>query len=110
MPFYTPEPVEKEIINLHENLCIPVIASYNPLGECRPLYFQLQNDDGSNNTISIDKVLSSKKNSIFGMIYHCAVTIAGCRQYVTMHYHCQSGQWSVKKSTDAFQNHTFPQS
>lgn len=95
MPFYKPDVEEKEVISLSENLCVHVIVSYNPLGECRPLYFQLQDIDGGNNTVPIDKVLSVKKNSIFGFIYHCAVTISGHRQYVDLFYHRQSSQWTI---------------
>lgn len=96
MPFYEPEIEEQEVINLQENLCVHVIASYNPLGECRPLYFRLQDREAGNKTISVDKVLWVKKNGIFGQIYHCAVTAAGCRRYVDLYYHRQSSQWTVK--------------
>lgn len=95
MPFYTP-PIESESIEIPENTCVPVIASYNTQGQCRPLYFQYACPDGTLRTISIDKVLSVTDTRIFGLSYHCAVTVDNCRRYVDLFYHTKPAKWTIK--------------
>lgn len=97
MPFYTPEPTRQEIIDTGLHMFVPVIASYNTQGKCRPLYFEYRHPDGVAETCHVDKVISCDHTGIFGSSYRCAVTVCGCRKYVELYYHSDSGRWTIHK-------------
>lgn len=97
MPFYTQKPIPEEIIDTRLNTFVPVIASYNTKGQCKPLYFQFTYPDGQTEAIAIDRVISVDCTSVYGAIYHCAVTICDCRRYVDLFYHYKPHRWTIKK-------------
>ena len=96
MPFI-PKPIyNASHIDTDNNIYVPVICSYNVSGECRPLFFQFTEEDGSTNKIKIEKVEYSEKNSIFGTIYHCKIISNECSQIVKLYFLKDLNKWSLR--------------
>lgn len=96
MPFYEPEPIPCEAIDPALNMFVPVIASYNAEGECRPLYFRYISQDGAYHDISVSRVLTKKQNSVFGTIYQCEYMDHGYRKEVALYFHRRENKWSLR--------------
>lgn len=75
MPFIQESIYTAPSVDTDNNIYVPVICSYNVSGECRPLYFLYTEEDGETIRVKIDKIEYSEKNSIFGTIYHCQISI-----------------------------------
>lgn len=81
MPRFNTEPIKRTIISdTSNNIIVPVICSFSITGECKPLYFNFQEENGEYVRVKIDRVECSKPNSIFGMIYTCVVTLHDTQQ------------------------------
>ncbi len=85
------KPTELEGSRFH---FVPVIASFNSAGECRPLYFRFVYPDGTYTDIAIDKVISFHSAPMFPS-YVCLITIGDTRTQVTLRFHSRENRWSV---------------
>lgn len=84
------------ILPIKDNTLVPVIASYDTLGRCFPLYFRYTEEDGTSIKIKIDKILFTKPNSIFGTIYCCQVTVNQGAMTVYLFHHQQENKWYLR--------------
>lgn len=95
MAFYQSEPAQAQQEDTAAHLIfVPVIASYNSSGQCRPLYFRFQYQDGTYSDIAIDRVLScqSRLASIF---FTCSVTVGEVKTQVVLQFHRKENKWSI---------------
>ena len=77
---------------------IDVIASFNPGGEVKPLYFRVENPDGLQMTFAVDHVLNRKEEVVWGVLcYHyvCEVTSPDdpLPKTIDLYYHIDSHRW-----------------
>jgi hypothetical protein len=84
MPFLNNSPKPTFKIDLDKNKYVPVIASYDTEGNCKPLYFRYNNPDGTSEKISVDRVEKAVNNSLFGINYYCVVTINEIQMMVVL--------------------------
>jgi hypothetical protein len=96
MPFFnnTPKPTFK--LDLDKNKYVPVIASYDTEGNCRPLYFRYNNPDGTSEKIPIDRVEKVMPNSLFGFNYYCVVTINEIQMMVVLFHSNEDYKWALR--------------
>lgn len=91
--YYT---TKEPTLQLTNQTVVPVIASYDSTGICTPLYFRYTNEKDESTSIKIDKILSSKPNSIFGMIYECQVTVVDQVKIIRLFHHEQEHRWYLR--------------
>lgn len=97
MPYFNTDPIARpNPIDTSSNTIVPVICSYSTTGECKPLYFSYPEKTGEFIRVKIDRVESTKPNSIFGMIYTCIVTIQDTQQKVYLYFLKDFNQWSLR--------------
>lgn len=96
MAFHPSESVQaKQEDTVYHLIFVPVIASYNIAGQCRPLYFRFQYRDGTYSDIAIDRVLSSRP-SLSSIFFTCDVTIGEVKTQVILQLHRKDNKWSIQ--------------
>lgn len=56
MPFHQEIHKPKYKLDLEKNRYVPVIASFDADGNCKPLYFRYTNPDDTSEKVAIDRV------------------------------------------------------
>lgn len=95
MPFFNSREHEKDIPSNSGYIPTTVIASFNLEGNIRPLYFSVEIEN-ERKQIKIDQVLSSEKNSFFGMKYTCTFTNNDRQQVIRLYYFYDTCQWKLQ--------------
>jgi hypothetical protein len=75
-----------------------VIASFNPAGKIKPLYFQYKDFYGDNTNIKIESVLSSKEEIIDNLpviTYSCQANIQNRKLLCKLQYHISEHYWEI---------------
>lgn len=87
----------KEIYIPH-NTQVPVIASFDCQGNCRPLYFGIVGEDGEKVNISIDKVEVARPFMDYGIKYICLITVQDKQVYTQLFYNTREQKWYIRDS------------
>ncbi len=96
MAFTQSEPVQaKQEDTACHLIFVPVIASYNSSGQCRPLYFRFQYQDGTYSDIAIDRVLSCR-SCLASLFFTCDVTVGEVKTQVILQFHRKENKWSIR--------------
>jgi hypothetical protein len=96
MPFFDNKPKPTYKLDLDKNKYVPVIASYDAEGNCKPLYFRYINQDGTSEKISVDRVEKAVNNSLFGMNYYCVITINEVQMMVILYHANDDNKWALR--------------
>lgn len=96
MPFINNTPKQKFSLDLEKNKYVPVIASYDTKGNCRPLYFRYNHPDGTSEKIAIDRIEKIMPNSLFGFNYYCIVTINDMQMMVVLFHSNDDHKWALR--------------
>ncbi len=88
----------KQSGSLYSKLETAVIASFNPAGKIKPLYFQYKDLYGDGNNIKIDSVLSCKEENYDGVpviLYSCMAIVLDKRIQCSLIYHVPEHYWEL---------------
>ncbi|WFR56350.1 hypothetical protein QA584_22455 [Anaerocolumna sp. AGMB13025] len=83
---------------LYSKLETSVIASFNPAGKIKPLYFQYKDFYGDNTNIKIERVLSSKEETIDTLpviTYSCQANVQSRTLQCKLRYHISEHYWEI---------------
>ncbi|MBU5333572.1 hypothetical protein KQI61_15340 [Anaerocolumna aminovalerica] len=96
MPFFDNTPRATFKLDLKRNKYVPVIASFDTEGHCKPLYFRYTYPDGSSEKVAIDRVEKSENSSLFGINYYCVITINEMQMMVVLYYGKEDNKWALR--------------
>ena len=80
------------------NIPIQIISVFSTLGDIKPLFFRLENEDHTIQTVKIDRILAHKETSINGIKeirYTCEATIFEQTKLFTITYNIASHKWRL---------------
>ena len=80
------------------NVSVDVNASFNPIGDIKPLYVRLEDENHELHTYRIENVNSTKEEKYSGIqsrIFHCNISIEGCKKEITLRYYYVSHKWAL---------------
>ena len=83
---------------LHARQGIDVIASFNPKGIIKPLYFEYPNSYIENLYIKIEDILSIKEEHFAGiaiLVYNCLANFQNRSISFTLRYYILNHQWEI---------------
>ena len=83
---------------LYSRLETAVIASFDPVGKIKPLYFEYKDLYGDDNSIRIESILSSKEEHYAGLpviIYTCIAIIENKKLQCRLRYHISEHYWEL---------------
>ncbi len=84
----------QKYIDLSSSRKVPVIASFDVKGDCIPLYFRYNFEDGTYTDISIDRIIKTEKGSS-KTAYTCYVTTYDIRRTIKIVYFKEQGFWAI---------------
>jgi len=96
MPFFDNTPKATFKLDLNRNKYVPVIASYDTEGNCKPLYFRYTYPNGASEKIAIDRIEKTMNNSFFGINYYCIVTINDIQMLVVLYHAKEDNRWALR--------------
>ena len=96
MPFVDNAPKPTLKLDLDKNKFVPVIASFDSEGNCKPIYFRYLYPDGTSEKICIDRIEKWEKDRLFGMNYHCIVTISNIQMKVVLFHIKEDNRWALR--------------
>jgi hypothetical protein len=96
MPFFSSTPKSTFKLDLKRNKYVPVIASFDAEGHCKPLYFRYTYPDGSSEKVAIDRVEKFENNRLFGIKYYCVITLNNIQMIVILLYMKEDNRWALR--------------
>ena len=96
MPFFNSEPKRSFKLDLTKNKYVPVIASYDTEGNCKPLYFRYAYLDDMSETVAIDRVEKVVPVSFYGVNYYCVVTIQDTQMMIVLYFLKEENKWALR--------------
>lgn len=83
---------EASVLNLDDQVIVPVIASFNQKGDMIPLYFSTEGI-----RLKIDNVKWISKRKAWGLQYRCEITIQDRLEVIDLFYYDTMHLWTMKK-------------
>lgn len=73
-------------------------ATFNPLGEIRPLYVRLEDEEHCLHTYRIEKVEQVKEEKFAGIhsyLYVCLIEVEGMMKQIKIRYYIAAHKWAL---------------
>lgn len=83
---------------MQNNIPVDMIAFCSTLGEVRPMRIRLENEAHERVTTDIIEIVYRKQIRPSGLtilIYGCRVELFGENRLIELHYHTDSGRWTL---------------
>lgn len=80
------------------NILIDVNATFNPIGDIKPLYVRLEDDRHELHTHKIQSINYTKKERFSGidsMLFNCSICLDDCLKEINIRYYFQSHKWAL---------------
>lgn len=80
------------------NVTINANATFNPLGEIKPLYVRLEDENHELHTYkieSIEQVKEEKYAGIGSFLYVCYINVGGVLKQIKIRYYIASHKWAL---------------
>lgn len=73
-------------------------ATFNPLGEIKPLYVRLEDEEHVLHTYKIESIEQMKEEKFAGVksfLYVCQINVAGTLRQIKIRYYIASHKWAL---------------
>lgn len=73
-------------------------ATFNPLGEIKPLYVRLEDEEHMLHTYKIEKIEQVKEEKFSGVVsflYVCLIRVGGSMKQIKIRYYVMSHKWAL---------------
>ncbi len=80
------------------NITIDANASFNPLGEIKPLYIRLEDENHELHTYKIEHIKQVKEEKYAGIssfLYTCEIEVEGILKQIKIRYYVASHKWAL---------------
>lgn len=80
------------------NVAIDANATFNPLGEIKPLYVRLEDEKHELHTYKIEhieQVKEEKHSGIGSLLYVCQINVEGIMKQIKIRYYIASHKWAL---------------
>lgn len=85
------------------SISIDANATFNPVGDIRPRFIRLEDDNHELHTYKIENVNSIKEEHYLGIhsiLFNCSIKVEEVMKTIDIRYHFESHKWSlVEKKT-----------
>ena len=82
------------------NVTIDANATFNPLGEIKPLYVRLEDENHELHTYKIENIEQVKEEKYAGIgsfLYVCQISVGGVLRQIKIRYYIASHKWALMK-------------
>ena len=80
------------------NVTIDANATFNPLGEIKPLYVRLEDENHELHTYKIENIEQVKEEKYAGIgsfLYVCQISVGGALRQIKIRYYIASHKWAL---------------
>ncbi|MBQ2257860.1 MAG: hypothetical protein II247_04185 [Lachnospiraceae bacterium] len=80
------------------NVTIDANATFNPLGEIKPLYVRLEDENHELHTYKIENIEQVKEEKYAGIgsfLYVCQISVGGVLRQIKIRYYIASHKWAL---------------
>lgn len=80
------------------NVTVDVNATFNPLGEIKPLYVRLEDENHELQVAKIENIWQVKDERYLGIhavIFICEVMLGGALKRISLRYYIESHKWAI---------------
>lgn len=80
---------------------IDVLAAFNPVGEVKPVYIRLEDEDHSLQTYKIKEIRSKQTEKYSGLnvlLFICSIEYNNYPREIKLRFYCDSRKWVLMNS------------
>jgi hypothetical protein len=82
-------------------ISIDANATFNPLGEIKPMYIRLEDEEHQLHTYKIERISNIKEEKYSGVssiLFVCHIAIEECLREIKLRYYVPSHKWMLEQS------------
>ncbi|MFU0827451.1 MAG: PBECR2 domain-containing protein [Lachnoclostridium sp.] len=78
------------------NSAVDVVAAFNPMGEIKPIYVRLEDENHTLQIYKISEIRNKKAEKYSGInafLFVCSIICNNCQKEIRLRFYCDSHKW-----------------